>query len=38
MTIGVLSLGLAFGGAGAFSLDALIFRRGEAAGGDDGED
>ncbi|MFM1805487.1 MAG: hypothetical protein RL136_2366, partial [Planctomycetota bacterium] len=31
MTIGVLSLGLAFGGAGAFSLDALIFRRGEAA-------
>jgi uncharacterized membrane protein YphA (DoxX/SURF4 family) len=35
VTIATLALGIAFSGAGAFSLDALIFRRGGGGGGSD---
>jgi uncharacterized membrane protein YphA (DoxX/SURF4 family) len=38
VTIATLALWIAFSGAGAFSLDAMIFRRGGGGGGgDDGE-
>jgi uncharacterized membrane protein YphA (DoxX/SURF4 family) len=38
ITIATLALGIAFSGAGAFSLDAFIFRRGGAGGGGGGGD
>lgn len=38
VTIATLALGIAFSGAGAFSLDAFIFRRGGAGGGGGGDD
>ncbi len=38
VTIATLALGIAFSGAGAFSLDAFIFRRGGAGGGSGGDD
>lgn len=38
VTIATLALWIAFSGAGAFSLDAMIFRRGGGGGGGGGDD
>jgi uncharacterized membrane protein YphA (DoxX/SURF4 family) len=38
ITMATLALWVAFAGAGEFSLDALIFRRGGGGGGGGGDD